>query len=84
MDLVFECKTADAKTDYVDKVSKYIKSDIIRKDRWYDLSVSKEFMVKESGDVTLSVYVSSVRYDDQWVGGTTLTIGERNLKIETD
>ena len=84
MDLVFECKTADAKTEYVDKVSKFIKSDIIRKDKWYDLSVSKEFLVKNSGDVTLSVYVSSVRYDDQWVGGTTLTIGERNLKIETD
>ena len=84
MDLVFECKTADTKTDYVDKVSKFIKSDIIRKDKWYDLSVSKEFVVKNSGDITLTVYVSSVRYDDQWVGGTTLTIGDRTLKIETD
>lgn len=84
MDLVFECKTADTKTDYVDKVSKFIKSDIIRKDKWYDLSVSKEFVIKNSGDITLTVYVSSVRYDDQWVGGTTLTVGERKLKIETD
>jgi len=86
MDLVFECRNAEtnAKTDYIDKISKFIKADIIRKDRWYDLSVSKEFLVPNGKNHILSIYLSSARYDDQWVGGSTLTIGDRKVKIEIE
>lgn len=84
MDLVFECvdRKTNAKINYIDKVSKFLKTEIIRKDRWYDLSVSKEFAVKDGSDIVISVYISSVRYDDQWVGGSVLTVGDRHLIVE--
>ena len=84
MDLVIECtdKETNTKTEYVDKISKFIKSDIIRKDQWYDLSVSKEFVVNKDSEHTISIYLSSVKYDDQWVKNSTLTVGERTAKIE--
>lgn len=78
MDLVFQLN--DMK--YTDKFSKFVKSDILRKGKWYDLSVSKEFIAKESDELILSVYISSVKYDDQWVGGSAITIGDRHLKVE--
>ena len=84
MDLVFECvdKETNTKTEYVDKITKFIKSDNIRKNQWYDLSVSKEFVVNNDSKHTVSIYLSSVRYNDQWVANSTLTIGERTAKIE--
>lgn len=84
MDLVFECTDTktNTKTEYVDKITKFIKSDIIRKNQWYDLSVSKEFVVNKDNGHSIRIYLSSVRYDDQWVANSTLTIGERTAKIE--
>lgn len=83
MDLVVECKETESgvKEVYIDKVSKFIKADIIRENHWYDLSVSKEFLLDEDKRYSLSVYLSSVRYDNEWVKGSTLTVGERNMII---
>lgn len=85
MDIVFECTDTqtNCKAYYIEKLSKFIKSDIIKKGKWYDLSVSKEFLI-DNHSKKLSVYVSSVKYDDQWVGGSTLTIGRRYIKIEVE
>lgn len=84
MDLVFECKEIDSdmKRTYIDKVSKFVTSDVLRKDRWYDLNVSKEFIVSSKKRHIVSIYLSSVRYDNEWVGGSTLTVGEREAIIE--
>ena len=84
MDLVFECvdKETNTKTEYIDKITKFIKSDIIRKGQWYDLSVSKEFVVSNDSEHSIIIYLSSVRHNDQWVANSTLTIGERTAKIE--
>lgn len=84
MDLVIECtdKETNTKTEYVDKITKFIKSDIIQESQWYDLSVSKEFVVSKDSEHSIAIYISSVRYDDQWVGGSSLTIGKRTAKIE--
>lgn len=84
MDLVFECKEIDTgkKKTYVDKISKFITSDILRKNHWYDLMVSKEFMLSPDKQYVISAYLSSVRYDNEWVGGSALTVGERNAIIE--
>lgn len=83
MDLVVECKEIDSdkKTVYIDKFSKFINADIIRDDSWYDMSVSKEFMVSRDKRHAISIYISSSRYDDQWVAGSTVTIGERDAVI---
>ncbi len=84
MDLVVRCKEIESgkTTDYIDKVTKFIKSDVIRTNEWYDLSVSNVFMVTKGKKYLLSVHLSSVMYDDQWIGGSRLTIGERTAKIE--
>lgn len=84
MDIVVSCKDMESgiTTDYIDKVNKFIKSDIIRDDEWYVLSMSKEFAVKNDKSYNISIFLSSVRYDDQWVGGSTLTVGKRHVKIE--
>lgn len=84
MDLVFECKDLDSeeKTTYIDKIGKFVTSDILRKNRWYDLNVSKEFIVSSEKKYVISVYLSSVRYDNEWVGGSTLTVGAREATIE--
>jgi hypothetical protein len=84
MDLVVECidTKTNTKTEYVDKISKFIKSDIIRENHWYDLSVSKEFVVNKDNEHTIKIHISTVRYNDQWVGGSSLTFGKRTAKIE--
>ncbi|MBR4155877.1 MAG: sulfatase-like hydrolase/transferase [Bacteroidales bacterium] len=84
MDIVFSCKDVESgeTTNYIDKVSKFIKSDVIKDDEWYGLSMSKEFVVKNDKDYNISIFLASVRYDDQWVGGSTLTVGDRYAKIE--
>ena len=84
MDLIFECREidSDVKKIYIDKVGKFVTSDVLRNDRWYDLNVSKEFVVSSGKQHVISTYLSSVRYDNEWVGGSTLTIGERNATIE--
>lgn len=84
MDLIFECREidSDVKKIYIDKVGKFVTSDVLRNDRWYDMNVSKEFVVSSGKQHVISTYLSSVRYDNEWVGGSTLTIGERNATIE--
>lgn len=83
MDLVFECKEIESgeSTYYTDKITKFITADIIRDEEWYELSVSKEFILNKGKRYYISVYVSSVIYDDQWVAGSKLSVGEWDAEI---
>lgn len=85
MDIIFELKNDSKGSDkqYRDKFSKFIVSDSIRSDTWYKLFVSKEFLTESDDDYSLNIYVSSVMYDNEWVGGSTITIGDRRIKVET-
>lgn len=84
MDLEFFCNGAGMLHPiyFKDKVVKYLSGEIIRADTWYKLSLSKEIIVKDAEDLKLAVSVSTVRYDNEWVANSKLTITNVAIKIE--
>jgi len=84
MNLEFNCNGENMKypIQYKDKIVKFIPEEVIRKNKWYHLKIHKEFLVKNAGDLSCSIYIVTPTYDNEWIPNTKLTIQNINIKIE--
>lgn len=84
MDLRFICKdkTNDYTIVYKDKIVKFLNEEHIYAHRWYDLSISKEFIIKEMKKLKYSVCVTTPANDNEWVPNTQISL--RNIKIKIE
>ena len=84
MDLRFVCKdkTNDYTIVYKDKIVKFLNEEHVYAHKWYDLAISKEFIIKDMKKLKYSVCVTTPIYDDIWVPNSRITL--RNIKIKVE
>jgi hypothetical protein len=84
MDLRFVCKdkTNDYTIVYKDKIVKFLNEEHFYAHKWYDLAISKEFIIKDMKKLKYSVCVTTPIYDDIWVPNSRITL--RNIKIKVE
>ncbi len=84
MNLVFKCDDIDNQQQiiYKDKIVKFLKAEVIRDKASYKLNIGKEFILPNSNEIALTVLISSVEYDEEWIKNSKITIRNPQIIIE--
>ncbi|MBP7101871.1 MAG: sulfatase-like hydrolase/transferase [Bacteroidales bacterium] len=84
MDIVFSVKRTNMEyvSESKEKIAKFIASEKIEKETWYPLFISKEILVKNAKQLDLSMYISTVSYNHEWVPNSQLTLKNVSITIE--